>query len=384
MLLDFLRKMVGGVETGSAHERSVDGPHGQLGSEFSNQLLTEFFSLVHQGAPDNYDHNRFSNDGSDHSGSFNIGFHVAYIKSYFARMDDFYSAYLLFKDEASRELFRQLVLYRMLGHIHVCIKEGASWSTEVAFLENAKKYDAGPSSLNISGLFGSLRHHENIPVPNSDPIKLDCWAANIAYTALKRQYFFERDGVVISPARDDVVMDAGACFGDTAIYFAASVGAGGHVYAFDPLPNHVEVVEFNVRQNKLEDRITVVQSAVGETVVAPSGKKIVVSEAAPGFSMLSGDFGLPVVTLDAFAEMRSLTKLDFIKMDVEGFEMPALIGARRVIEKFRPKLAISLYHKPLDLIEIPMWIAKNFPFYDLYLDHYTIHQEESVLYAVAR
>jgi hypothetical protein len=70
-------------------------------------------------------------------------------------------------------------------------------------------------------------------------------------------------------------------------------------------------------------------------------------------------------------------------MDVEGFELKALKGASSTIAKFRPKLAISLYHKPEDFFEIPIYLKSYYPFYRLYLDHYTIHAEETVLYAIA-
>src|SRR6266481_8983141 len=43
-------------------------------------------------------------------------------------------------------------------------------------------------------------------------------------------------------------------------------------------------------------------------------------------------------------------------------------------------LAVSLYHKPNDLFEIVAFVKENFPFYSMYIDHYTIHGEETVLY----
>ena len=82
--------------------------------------------------------------------------------------------------------------------------------------------------------------------------------------------------------------------------------------------------------------------------------------------------------------LENLSRVDFIKMDIEGFELPALAGAERVIDQFRPRLAISLYHRPEDIFEIPLWIGNRFPWYSLHLDHYTIHHEETVLFAWPR
>ncbi|WP_067552969.1 FkbM family methyltransferase [Oceanibaculum pacificum] len=75
----------------------------------------------------------------------------------------------------------------------------------------------------------------------------------------------------------------------------------------------------------------------------------------------------------------------FIKMDIEGAELPALAGARATIARHRPKLAICTYHTTADLIEIPLFLADNFPFYDLYLRHHRGGSLwETVCYALPR
>ena len=62
--------------------------------------------------------------------------------------------------------------------------------------------------------------------------------------------------------------------------------------------------------------------------------------------------------------------------------MNALIGAEETIRKYKPKLAISLYHKPEDIWEIPAYIISLQKGYRLYLRHYSPWHEETVLYAV--
>lgn len=69
-------------------------------------------------------------------------------------------------------------------------------------------------------------------------------------------------------------------------------------------------------------------------------------------------------------------------MDIEGAELDALKGAEKTIEQFRPKLAISLYHKREDLYEIPIWIKSIMPNYKMYLRHYANKQWDLVLYCV--
>jgi len=58
---------------------------------------------------------------------------------------------------------------------------------------------------------------------------------------------------------------------------------------------------------------------------------------------------------------------NYIKLDIEGAELPALQGAKLLIEKCRPNLAICLYHRPQDLWQIPLWIAEHWPSYDFHL-----------------
>ena len=75
-------------------------------------------------------------------------------------------------------------------------------------------------------------------------------------------------------------------------------------------------------------------------------------------------------------------RITFIKMDIEGAELSALKGAKKTIQKYKPKLAICIYHKPQDLWEIPLYIKESNPSYKLFLRHHTVLEFETVCYAV--
>jgi hypothetical protein len=77
----------------------------------------------------------------------------------------------------------------------------------------------------------------------------------------------------------------------------------------------------------------------------------------------------------------AMGRIDFIKMDIEGSELSALQGAESALRRWRPKLAISLYHRPEDFFSIPLWLDSLGAGYEFFLDHYSIHHEETVLYA---
>ena len=75
-------------------------------------------------------------------------------------------------------------------------------------------------------------------------------------------------------------------------------------------------------------------------------------------------------------------EVNYLKMDIEGAELNALLGSECTILNYRPKLAICVYHKPEDIIEIPSYILSLHSDYTLYLRHYSFYYSETILYAV--
>jgi FkbM family methyltransferase len=63
------------------------------------------------------------------------------------------------------------------------------------------------------------------------------------------------------------------------------------------------------------------------------------------------------IAIDDYASSIGLPHVDFIKMDIEGAELPALKGAIKTIHSHKPKLAIAIYHSLDDLVNIPLWIS---------------------------
>lgn len=76
------------------------------------------------------------------------------------------------------------------------------------------------------------------------------------------------------------------------------------------------------------------------------------------------------------------TPITFIKMDIEGSELEALKGAKETIKQFKPKLAICVYHKKEDLLEIPQYILSLNPGYKLFLRNAASIPTDVVLYAL--
>ncbi len=286
---------------------------------------------------------------------------------------EFQAAYERFGDEASRELFLDLLAYRIIGprHFRLPLDAQLHWARR----KRAAAMAVAPS--NIVGPFGPLGRFQ--VEFGGESISLDAYAGNVAWTFLIGQYYFSRGATSIAPRAGDVVIDAGACFADTALAFAASVGSEGRVCAFEIDAGNLQIARHNLAANPaLAPRIGLSQLALGREAGTlyqhGSGPGAKVS-AEPSAQPLS------VATLDSFVAETRLPRVDFIKMDVEGAEFDALGGAQQTLRRWRPRLAVSVYHHAGDLARIANWVAGLGLGYRLFLDHYTIHHEETVLYA---
>jgi FkbM family methyltransferase len=87
--------------------------------------------------------------------------------------------------------------------------------------------------------------------------------------------------------------------------------------------------------------------------------------------------------IDDLVARRDYPRIDFIRIDSEGAELEALKGSAAVLRRFKPKLAITVYHDLKDFWSIPQYLDGLGLGYRFYLRHFTIHAEEAVLFAEA-
>lgn len=208
--------------------------------------------------------------------------------------------------------------------------------------------------------------------------------SGIAIDFIIEQYAYKsgnRD--VVSAEQGDIVLDLGGCWGDTALYFASKVGKQGRVYSFEFVPENIKLFKINKSLNPdFEDRIEVIPNPVSNR----SGNAIYFRDAGPSSKIENEPFegqtgSATTVTIDEFVTSNRISRVDFIKMDIEGSEPIALQGAIETIRKYKPKLAIAIYHSMEDFVNIPQWIMDLDLGYEIYLGHYTIHSEETVCFA---
>ena len=149
---------------------------------------------------------------------------------------------------------------------------------------------------------------------------------------------------------DAVVFDIGAFKGDTAYFFSKKCSNKARIYAFEPDENNYKVLL------KIKDKYKL------NNVIASN---ILFSNSETEINFLSMYLNRPAVkmkstTIDKFVEENNIEKIDYIKMDVEGAEKNILEGAIKTIRKFKPSLAIAIYHGGKlfmeDFYNIPIFI----------------------------
>ncbi|HHV28099.1 FkbM family methyltransferase [Acetivibrio mesophilus] len=180
------------------------------------------------------------------------------------------------------------------------------------------------------------------------------------------------------PKKGDIIIDAGAYKGETAVWFADKTQGYGKVYSFEVLPSHVSAIERNIKINKLEESVQVIKKGLWDRNTTI---RIIESGDATKCTPQEGQLEIEVITLDSFVKENDIKSVDFIKMDIEGAELKALKGSIDTIKTFKPKLAICVYHKYMDIVEIPLWLKSIVPEYKIYLGQKTPSPHSLVLYA---
>jgi FkbM family methyltransferase len=148
----------------------------------------------------------------------------------------------------------------------------------------------------------------------------------------------------------DVALDIGANIGAHTLHLARAVGPLGWVYAFEPTDFALAKLNANLARNPdLASRVICRQTMLVDRAESlpqplyaswPLAKRHGAHALHRGLKMASA--GATSTTLDAFIDAEGLTRVDFIKLDIDGFECRALKGARAMLARFRPKMVIEL------------------------------------------
>lgn len=281
-------------------------------------------------------------------------------------------------DDESRTLMTRLFAYRLLGpgKVRLPLADGEMQRARQRVEE--LRIAEGTVDLKFLGWHGDRFDL----APEGRSLVIDTHPLGVETLLLEQYRCPSHPEVAARPG--DVVIDGGACWGDTALYFADLVGPHGRVRSFEFEPNNVERLRANLALNEaLAGRIEVDERALwhhdGQVLdLTPFGPATTVREhTAETGEVLT----VPSASIDGLVTSGALPRVDFIKLDIEGAELAALQGAQATLKRDRPRMAIALYHRPEDWTAIPGFLRDLGVGYRFSLGHFTVHQEETVLFA---
>ncbi|PWL27232.1 FkbM family methyltransferase [uncultured Roseivirga sp.] len=364
-----------------------------MNNSFTERLTEVLLSSLYNNFTDNFDQRRYGPLKTTVSplkqGFVNYFLNKKFISGYdvknllrknneiIAKYGDRLSrVYDLLSDDDSKQELLDLVAFRILGHKKIKLK--ARRGLEERLKKEQVVFDRTDS---IEATYLESTHQ--VFLANLDsigyPIKL--YATSIIDQFISEQYNYLN---LIKADTDDVVIDAGACYGDSSLYFAHHVGSKGKVLAIEFIPGNISVIEKNKKLNPHLDIVDIVPHPLWSI----DNKPVYYKDRGPGskveferFEAFEGQ--VMTITIDTIVKDKGLKRVDFIKMDIEGAEPYALEGGLETIKNFKPKLAITNYHGMDDFVNIPLWIDELGLGYKIYLGHSTIHWEESVIFAIA-
>jgi len=177
---------------------------------------------------------------------------------------------------------------------------------------------------------------------------------------------------------NNVVVDCGGYTGDTMMEYLSYNSPPRKYYIYEPDHNNIEHINEKIENSKYSTEFVVSDKGLykkNTTLWFVGGKG---SSSYTSEKKIDNSIEVSVISIDEDIA----DEVSFIKMDIEGFEKNAIIGAKNHIKSSYPRLAICIYHSINDMWEIPLLINEEFPNYRKYVvRHYENSPRESVIYA---
>lgn len=286
---------------------------------------------------------------------------------------EFSSSFNLMSDKASKDLFCELILQKIYGEKKIVL---SSFTKD--FVDSYE--DSSREILESKDTLQVYKWILRKVLDKSSNIKLYTVPTLLNLIKTNRLYQYNGENKIIKVNSGDIVIDAGVGWGDTCTYLANACSGkeGGHLYAFDIVDDAISALKSQLSIQNTNLPITIVKKALYNQ----DNVKFYTTDPSPAAHIVKTptNYKVKTIKIDTFAKENNLPRVDFIKMDIEGAEREALAGAREVIEKHKPKLAISVYHLEDDLKVIPNLINSYRNDYEFYLDCTTGFGGETILY----
>jgi len=182
---------------------------------------------------------------------------------------------------------------------------------------------------------------------NSDDLLTMIVAGRVSFEAEESRLLMS----LIDP--EQVVLDIGANIGWHSVEFCSAVGAKGKVHAFEPLPENYQLLTRNLALNYPQKAWEAYNYALGSS--SGKAKLYVPTHLGLSFSSLIKDYNqdmtsareveVSIETLDSFMNKNQITRIDFIKCDVEGAQLDTFRGGEKLLEKFQPLIYCEINNR---------------------------------------
>lgn len=168
--------------------------------------------------------------------------------------------------------------------------------------------------------------------------------------------------------------DVGGFDGESTLDYIRCTKGYKKILFFEPSLDSIEIAKARLVGKR---DVEFINAAVG----AESGE-VSFNDIGGGGSFISegGTNIVPMITLDECIDNSD----SYIKLDVEGYEMAVLQGMKNAIIKYKPLLAVSVYHKPGDMHQLIGTLLSWNPDYNIYMRHYTESYADTVCYFVTK
>lgn len=213
----------------------------------------------------------------------------------------------------------------------------------------------------------------------------DDFSKNVYLNRMKKAYFDKDISQIVSDAREEyfdanvlltgeeVFVDCGGFDGDTALKFIKRTkGRFKKIIIFEP----EEYKEILIKKRMKNYNFDFYRCGVW------SKDTVLKFDARGDCGSCVSEEGEVEIEVKALDETIFEDAPTYIKMDIEGSEIEALKGCKKIIQQYKPKLAICIYHNPEDLFEIPIMIKEMCQEYRLTIRQYANSQFETVCYAI--
>ena len=168
-------------------------------------------------------------------------------------------------------------------------------------------------------------------------------------------------------------VDGGAFDGDSYLELVKQYNVG-QAYLFEPDMENFSKLKGNLSDMKSRHSLMPLALSDKYKILSFSGK-------GEGSHIDSSGGGVKIAAA-ALDDLLGEVELNFLKLDVEGAEAEALCGAKTIIRQSKPVIALSAYHRPQDLWELPNLISSISPCYTFYFRQHYYNSFDIVLYAI--